>query len=30
MADRIILIKNGRAESVEINTNPEPIENIEW
>ncbi|MBO5994015.1 MAG: ABC transporter ATP-binding protein [Firmicutes bacterium] len=30
MADRVILIKNGRAESVEVNKNPEPIENIEW
>ena len=30
MADRVILIKNGRAESVEVNEHPEPIENIEW
>ena len=30
MADRVILIKNGKAISQEINENPEPIENIEW
>ena len=30
MADRVILIKNGRAISSEVNPDPEPIENIEW
>ena len=30
MADRVILIKNGKAINVEINENPEPIDNIEW
>ena len=30
MADRVILIKNGRAVSAETNPHPEPIENIEW
>lgn len=30
MADRVILIKNGQAVKEEINTHPEPIENIEW
>ncbi|MEG0392360.1 MAG: ABC transporter ATP-binding protein, partial [Anaerovoracaceae bacterium] len=30
MADRVIFVKNGRAEAVEINKNPEPIERIEW
>jgi ABC-type antimicrobial peptide transport system, ATPase component len=30
MADKIIRIKNGRVESVEMNANPIPIERIEW
>ena len=30
MADKVIRFKNGTAESVEINENPLPIENIEW
>lgn len=30
MADKIIRIKSGRIESVEINENPKPIEEIEW
>ncbi|MBR2327938.1 MAG: ABC transporter ATP-binding protein [Clostridia bacterium] len=30
MADRVIRIKNGKVESVEINTDPTPIERIEW
>ena len=30
MADKIIHFKNGTAESIEINQNPMPIENIEW
>ena len=30
MADRIIRIKNGRAESIEINPHPVPVETIEW
>ncbi len=30
MADRVIKIKNGKVESVEINDNPTPIERIEW
>ena len=30
MADRVIRIKNGRAESCEINEHPIPVENIEW
>ncbi len=30
MADRVILVKNGRAVQEEINQHPEPIENIEW
>ncbi len=30
MADRVIRIKNGKAESVEINSDPTPIERIEW
>ena len=30
MADRVIRIKNGRAESCEINEHPVPVENIEW
>ena len=30
MADKVIYFKNGTAESVEINENPMPVENIEW
>ena len=30
MADKVITIKNGQAESVEINENPKPIEEINW
>ena len=30
MADKVIRFKNGTAESVEINENQLPIENIEW
>mgnify|MGYP000155823911 FL=1 len=30
MADKVIHFKNGTAESIEINENPTPIENIEW
>ena len=30
MADKVIRIKSGRIESVEINDNPKPIEEIEW
>ena len=29
MADRIIRIKNGRAESIETNPHPVPVETIE-
>jgi putative ABC transport system ATP-binding protein len=30
MADKVVKIKNGRVESVEINRDPIPIERIEW
>jgi len=30
MADRVIHIKNGRVESMEMNTHPVPVETIEW
>lgn len=30
MADKVISIKNGKIESVEINENPKPISEIEW
>lgn len=30
MADKVIHFKNGTAESIEINKNPMPVENIEW
>lgn len=30
MADRIITIKNSRVESIKVNENPVPVENIEW
>ena len=30
MADKVIHFKNGTAESIEINENPQPIEEIDW
>lgn len=30
MADRIIHIKNGKVSSIELNSNPVPVETIEW
>jgi putative ABC transport system ATP-binding protein len=30
MADRVIRIKNGRVETIQINEHPEPVERIEW
>ena len=30
MADKVIKFKNGTAEKIEINSNPVPVENIEW
>ncbi len=30
MGDRVIRVKNGRIDSVEINENPVPVERIEW
>ena len=30
MADMVIRFKNGSVEKIEINNNPESIENIEW
>ena len=30
MADKVIRFKNGSVEKIEINNNPESIENIEW
>jgi putative ABC transport system ATP-binding protein len=30
IADKVISIKNGKIESVVINENPKPIEEIEW
>ena len=30
MADRVIHIKNGRGESMEMNAHPVPVETIEW
>lgn len=30
MADKVVKIKNGRVEAVEVNENPIPIERIEW
>lgn len=30
MADKVIHVKNGRVDSIDINTNPVPVENIEW
>ncbi|MCM1437662.1 MAG: ABC transporter ATP-binding protein [Roseburia sp.] len=30
MADKVIYIKSGRIEKIELNANPKPIEEIEW
>ncbi len=30
MADKVIHFKNGTVESLKINENPVPVENIEW
>ncbi|AOT70349.1 ABC transporter ATP-binding protein [Geosporobacter ferrireducens] len=30
MADKVVKIKNGKVEAVELNENPMPIERIEW
>ena len=30
MADKVIYFKNGKAEKIEINQNPTPVEQIEW
>ena len=30
MADKVIHIRNGKVEKTEINTNPLPVEQIEW
>ena len=30
MADKVIHFKNGLTEKIEINSNPVPVENIEW
>lgn len=30
MADRVIHLKNGKVSGIEINENPQPIEEIEW
>lgn len=30
MADRVIFIKNGSVEKIDINNNPMPIEKVEW
>ena len=30
MADKVIYFKNGKAENIQINNNPVPVENIEW
>lgn len=30
MADKVIYIKSGRIERIEVNTNPTPIEEVEW
>lgn len=30
MADKVIYIKSGEVEKIEINSNPIPIEEIEW
>ena len=30
MADKVIHFKNGKAEKIELNDTPTPVENIEW
>jgi putative ABC transport system ATP-binding protein len=30
MADKVIHIRNGRVERMEINSAPRPVEEIEW
>ncbi|MBR5328588.1 MAG: ABC transporter ATP-binding protein, partial [Firmicutes bacterium] len=30
MADRVIHIKNGLVDAMELNTHPTPVEEIEW
>ena len=30
IADKVIHIKNGKVENIEVNNNPTPIDNIEW
>ncbi|HEY5523756.1 MAG TPA: ABC transporter ATP-binding protein, partial [Clostridium sp.] len=30
MGDKIIKVKNGSVDSIEINENPTPVERIEW
>jgi putative ABC transport system ATP-binding protein len=30
VADRVIRLKNGKVESIELNKNPKAIENVEW
>ena len=30
MADKVIFIKNGAIEKIEVNEKPKPIEEIEW
>lgn len=30
MADRVVRVKNGQIESVTVNSNPTPVEQIEW
>ena len=30
MADRVVKIKNGNVDSIHVNENPVPIEDIEW
>ena len=30
MADKVIHIRNGKAERIEINQEPVPVEEIEW
>ena len=30
MADKVIKIKSGKVESIEVNENPVPVEVIEW
>ena len=30
MADRVIKVKNGKVSSVQVNSNPTPVEEIEW